>query len=117
VRYLVDTGDARPVWGVHADRSLSVHAHRTELEELVAELPAAIMHNWYEDLGVRPESQTSRAGRTDLSSIALPVGVKAYLCGPLPFMQAMRAQLLEAGVPAVDIAYEVFRPDLWLQVA
>jgi len=117
LRHMVDTGDSRPVLVVHADRSLSVHAHRSELEELVAELPAAIMHNWYEDLGVRPESQTSRAGRTDLSSIALPDGVKAYLCGPLPFMQAMRAQLLEAGVPAADIAYEVFGPDLWLQVA
>ncbi|PXW33737.1 UNVERIFIED_CONTAM: hypothetical protein DES50_102360 [Williamsia faeni] len=33
---------------------------------------------------------------------------------PSPFMQAMRAQSLEAGVPAVDIADEVFGPDLWL---
>lgn len=53
LQHLVDTSDQRPVWVVHADPSPSVQAHRTELEELVAELPAAIMHNWYSDLGVR----------------------------------------------------------------
>jgi nitric oxide dioxygenase len=36
-----------------------------------------------------------------------------YLCGPLPFMQAVRQSLLDRGVPARDIQYEVFGPDLW----
>lgn len=117
LRHLVDSGDQRPVWVVHADRSPSMQAHRAELEELVAELPAAIMHNWYSDLGVRAETQTSRTGRTDLSDIALPDGVHAYLCGPLPFMKSMREQLIESGVPGANIHYEVFGPDHWLQVA
>jgi nitric oxide dioxygenase len=29
-------------------------------------------------------------------------------------MRAVRAQLLGLGVPAADIHYEVFGPDLWL---
>lgn len=41
-------------------------------------------------------------------------GTHAYLCGPLPFMRAVRTQLLDKGVPASDIHYEVFGPDLWL---
>jgi nitric oxide dioxygenase len=36
-----------------------------------------------------------------------------YLCGPLPFMQAVREDLLSRGVSVADIQYEVFGPDLW----
>jgi ferredoxin-NADP reductase len=36
------------------------------------------------------------------------------LCGPLPFMRAVRTQLVARGVPAADIHYEVFGPDPWL---
>lgn len=38
----------------------------------------------------------------------------AYLCGPTPFMRAVRGDLLTRGVAAADIHYEVFGPDLWL---
>ena len=37
------------------------------------------------------------------------------MCGPLPFMQTMRATLLSRGVAAERIHYEVFGPDLWAQ--
>lgn len=37
------------------------------------------------------------------------------MCGPLPFMQAMRRTLIGRGVPADRIHYEVFGPDLWAQ--
>ena len=36
-----------------------------------------------------------------------------YLCGPIPFMQAVRGGLIERGVAPSDIQYEVFGPDLW----
>jgi nitric oxide dioxygenase len=49
----------------------------------------------------------------DLDEIDLPADAAYYLCGPLPFMQAVRSALLERGVPARDIQYEVFGPDLW----
>ncbi|WP_435858455.1 hypothetical protein [Streptomyces sparsogenes] len=38
----------------------------------------------------------------------------ADVCGPLPFMRAVRAQLLERGVEPSAIHYEVFGPDMWL---
>ena len=42
-----------------------------------------------------------------------PTTPRYYLCGPLPFMQAVRSALIERGVPPRDIQYEVFGPDLW----
>ena len=49
----------------------------------------------------------------DLDEVELPDDAGYYLCGPLPFMQAVRSALIERGVPARDIQYEVFGPDLW----
>ena len=37
------------------------------------------------------------------------------MCGPLPFMRAVRRELMDKGVPARNISYEVFGPDLWAQ--
>ncbi|MCU1540733.1 MAG: hemin transporter, partial [Arthrobacter sp.] len=47
-------------------------------------------------------------------AVELPLDAEYYLCGPLVFMQSVRSALIERGVPARDIQYEVFGPDLWL---
>ncbi|MEU8996224.1 globin domain-containing protein [Streptomyces caniferus] len=60
------------------------------------------------------DSVTVRTGLMDLTQIAVPAGTTAYLCGPVPFMKAVRTQLLASGVPASRIHYEVFGPDLGL---
>ncbi|MFF1798628.1 hemin transporter, partial [Kitasatospora sp. NPDC058263] len=77
-----------------------------------AELPNAVAHVFYE----RPVGDwpAERTGLVDLSTVTVPAGTVAYLCGPLPFLRSVRAQLLAAGVAAADIHYEVFGPDLWL---
>jgi len=49
----------------------------------------------------------------DLDEVKLPDDAGYYLCGPLPFMQAVRSALIHRGVRARDIQYEVFGPDLW----
>jgi nitric oxide dioxygenase len=49
----------------------------------------------------------------DISAVDLPADAAYYLCGPLPFMQAVRSALLDRGVEPRDIQYEVFGPDLW----
>ena len=49
----------------------------------------------------------------DLAAVDLPDNATYYLCGPLPFMQAVRSALIERGVAPADIQYEVFGPDLW----
>ena len=48
-----------------------------------------------------------------LADVILPDTAWYYLCGPIAFMQAVRSALIERGVPAADIQYEVFGPDLW----
>ncbi len=114
LHYLAGTGSAREVLVLHADRSPARHAHRQELKELVASMPTASLHRWYEDLGVRPTRDVLQAGRVDLATVQIPADAEVYLCGPLPFMEAVRASLLEQDVHEADIHYEVFGPDKWL---
>lgn len=113
LNHIAANGDERPVSVLHADRSPSRHAHRAELAELVERIPSATMHRWYEDLGVRDPEENLHVGRTDLSAIEIAEGTQVYLCGPLPFMDAIRAELMERRVPAASIHYEVFGPDSW----
>ncbi|MFC4500428.1 MULTISPECIES: globin domain-containing protein [Streptomyces] len=110
--HLAATGSARRVITAHADRSEDAHAFRADLHRLTAQLPDAAAHVWYE----QPPAgwPAERTGRLDLAAVALPTDATAYLCGPLPFLRAARAQLLTAGIPASAIHYEVFGPDLWL---
>ncbi|MHC5260914.1 globin domain-containing protein [Streptomyces sp. UC4497] len=110
---LVATRHAGPVTVVHADRSPDTHALRTEHAALTAKLSEGAAEFWYEE-GARAGAHS---GRADLSNVTVPPGTRAYLCGPLPFMRALREQLLAKGVAAADIHYEVFGPDLWLAAA
>ncbi|MFG2847262.1 globin domain-containing protein [Kitasatospora sp. NPDC048296] len=110
--HLAATGSRRRVISVHGDRDQLSHAFRADLEQLTAKLPGATAHVFYErPLGEWPAERT---GLVDLATVEIPAGTTAYLCGPLPFLRAVRGQLLAAGVPAADIHYEVFGPDLWL---
>lgn len=110
--HLTTLGSPRPVLVLHADRSPTDHALRTELGKLVGELRGARSVFWYERPG--PEEPDAREGLMNLDGIELPEDATVFLCGPLPFMREIRAQLLRAGVPAQRIRYEVFGPDLWL---
>lgn len=106
---LASAGHPGPVTVVHADRSPGSHALHAHHEALAAKLPAGAAHFWYED----PDSG-HHTGRVDLGGVPLAPGTRAYLCGPLPFMREVRGQLLDKGMAAADIHYEVFGPDLWL---
>ncbi|MGW2866297.1 globin domain-containing protein [Streptomyces sp. SDr-06] len=109
---LVADGHRAPVTVVHADRSPAEHPLRDDHAALTAKLPDAAAHFWYEN--PEPGHPAERTGLVDLTALPVPPGTRAYLCGPLPFMRAVRTQLLAKGVPAADIHYEVFGPDLWL---
>ncbi|EON24795.1 nitric oxide dioxygenase [Nocardioides sp. CF8] len=117
LHHLAGIGSTREVLVLHADRSPARHAHRQELKDLVAAMPTASLHRWYEDLGVRPTRDVLRAGRVDLGTVEIPTDAQVYLCGPLPFMESVRTSLLEHNVPEADIRYEVFGPDKWLASA
>ncbi|MFJ9538224.1 globin domain-containing protein [Streptomyces sp. NPDC101225] len=107
---LAETGHRGPVTVVHGDRSPADHALRADHAAYAEKLPDASTHFWYE----ADASPGTRTGLVDLTGVAVPEGTRAYLCGPLPFMRAVRTQLIEKGVAPADIHYEVFGPDLWL---
>ncbi|MEV6402603.1 globin domain-containing protein [Streptomyces bobili] len=111
--HLAATGHRAPVTVVHADRSPADHALRGEHEAYTAKLPEASVHLWYE----QDAPEGTRTGLADLADVPVRPGTRAYLCGPLPFMRAVRAQLIEKGVAPADVHYEVFGPDLWLAAA
>jgi nitric oxide dioxygenase len=107
---LADRASEQEILVAHADRAPSAHAMRGAQEAAVRRLPNVSLHRWYED----GADEASRTGLMDLSPLEISPETTAYLCGPLPFMRAARTQLLQAGVPAERIHYEVFGPDVWI---
>lgn len=101
--HLAVTGSRRRVLVLHADRSPAEHALREDMLRLAPERAF-----WYESGATAPD----RDGLMDLDGVEIPAGAVVYLCGPVPFMRAVRGRLLKAGVAARDIHYEVFGPDL-----
>jgi nitric oxide dioxygenase len=112
--HLRAAGSHLPVVLLHADVDEESFALRRQVVDDVRALPDASAHVWYER-GAESTLPVDgvHAGVMDLSDVDLPAGAGYYLCGPLPFMQAVRSALIDRGVPARDIQYEVFGPDLW----
>ena len=102
-----------PILLLHADADEKSFALRRQVLADVRALPGGSAHVWYEHGANTTLPVEVHSGVMDLDEIDLPTGAAYYLCGPLPFMQAVRSALLDRGVPARDIQYEVFGPDLW----
>ncbi|MFE9957649.1 globin domain-containing protein [Micromonospora sp. NPDC005299] len=105
----------REVVLAHADRAGAAHALRHELSALQERLPNLAVHLWYEDAadgelaGLKAEVVP---GLVDPERIPLAPGAAVHLCGPVPFMNLVRGNLLRRGVPTERIAYEVFGPGM-----
>jgi nitric oxide dioxygenase len=112
LNHLAGEASAREVVFLHAGASPESFALRDQIARDVASLPNARLHAWYEQPGAQLGAH-EREGFMDVTAVDLPAGATYYLCGPLPFMQAVREKLLGLGVPARKIQYEVFGPDLW----
>jgi nitric oxide dioxygenase len=112
--HLVKAGSHFDVRMLHADQNEESFALRQQVLDDVRALPNAKMYVWYEHGAEGSLPVDGRfSGIMDVSQADLPEGAAYYLCGPLPFMQGMRTALMDRGVPAGDIQYEVFGPDLW----
>ncbi|MFJ6663977.1 MULTISPECIES: globin domain-containing protein [unclassified Streptomyces] len=107
---LAANGYDAPVTVLHGDRSPADHALRVDHRAYADKLADSAVAFFYE----RDAGPGDRTGLVDLSGTGIAPGTRAYLCGPLPFMRAVRGQLIERGVDPADIHYEVFGPDLWL---
>lgn len=110
VEHIARTQPGRPVIVAHADRTAQDHALRETVLHVGRQLDHFTAYVWYETVGDDPRA---RAGYMDLNEVPLPDGVQVFTCGPLPFMRHVRTSLIERGVPAAAIRYEVFGPDLW----
>jgi len=111
--HLTQQRSGRQVLFLHAGTSPKTFALREQVAADLQTLPNAGMITWYEQDAASNSSGDVRSGYMDVSSIELPAEATYYLCGPLVFMQLVRQQLLDRGVAAHDIQYEVFGPDLW----
>jgi nitric oxide dioxygenase len=112
--HLVTAGSRLQIMLLHADLNENSFALRRQVLGDIGALPNASIYVWYEDGADSGEPVTGVfPGMMDISQVSLPADAGYYLCGPIPFMQAVRSALIERGVPPQDIQYEVFGPDLW----
>ena len=111
VEHIARTQPNRTVIVAHADRTAQDHALRDTVLHVGRQLDNFTAYTWYET--VNPDDHRSRQGLMDLTDIPLPPDIQVFTCGPLPFMRHIRSTLLARNVPAANIRYEVFGPDLW----
>ncbi|GAB3130618.1 FAD-binding oxidoreductase [Tsukamurella serpentis] len=111
--HLAEEGAGRDVVVLHADRTRATHAHRAELADIVARIPGAVQHTWYDELPQGyPLSDGESPGRIDVNEVRLPDQPNVYLCGPLPFMSAAADQFERAGIPRERVWFEAFTPSV-----
>ncbi|MEO6529963.1 MAG: globin domain-containing protein [Specibacter sp.] len=109
LRSLASTGTDREVLVLHAEKNLDAWALREQMSADVAAIDGAQLQLWLEE-----PAAGFHKGFMSLAGLDLPANASMYVCGPLPFMKAIRNQAIDAGIPATKIHYEVFGPDLWL---
>ncbi|WP_269938967.1 globin domain-containing protein [Arthrobacter sp. HY1533] len=109
LRSLASTGGDREVLVLHAEKNLAAWALREQMTADVDAIDGARLQLWLEE----PTAGFHR-GFMSLEGLDLPENASMYVCGPLPFMKAIRNQAIDAGIPSTKIHYEVFGPDVWL---
>ena len=112
--HLVAAGSGLSITVLHADLDEASFALRRQVVSDVLALRDATLHLWYEKQSYSNEPVAGvHEGVMNLDQVDLPDDATYYLCGPIPFMQAVRSALVAQGVAPRDIQYEVFGPDLW----
>jgi ferredoxin-NADP reductase/MOSC domain-containing protein YiiM len=107
---LAATRSGREVWWIHATQTLETLAFAQEVDDLLAQLPAARSTIFLSD-AEPPLPPRTRAGRLTADVIAamgLPTNAAVYLCGPTPFMNQMTDGLVAAGLEPSRIHTERF---------
>ncbi|MDQ0162923.1 NO-inducible flavohemoprotein [Aeribacillus alveayuensis] len=105
----------RSVAFIHAAKNETVHAFQHEVEELMEKLSNGQTFICYE----KPQNMGSGDHIGYISKDVLEKFITDeadyYICGPVPFMQAMIESLQELGVRQESIHYEFFGPALTLE--
>ncbi|GAA2533391.1 globin domain-containing protein [Winogradskya humida] len=108
--HVARTQPTRDVTAVHADRSPGRHPLRHDMTGHGSRMASFRSLVWYEE---HAGSTTAHAGLIDPDLIPLHPDAEVYLCGPAPFMQAVRAALHRRGLSDERIRYEVFGSEQW----
>lgn len=112
-----DKAAKRDVWWFHGARDGRHHAFRQEVQALVSQRPSTKVSVFYS----RPDAEDRTDGRfnieghltvAQMQASGVPKEADFYLCGPQPFLQAMRKQLSEWGVANGQIYEEVFGAEI-----
>lgn len=110
---LANSHQADITW-LHACEQGAVHAFREDIQQKSRQHSNLLSRVWYR----KPQAsdvqgeEYHHAGTMDLSAVQERITPQAhyYFCGPLGFMQAVKQQLIAAGIPAGQLHYEVFGP-------
>ncbi|RJE86022.1 NO-inducible flavohemoprotein [Paenibacillus sp. 1011MAR3C5] len=112
----------RAVTFIHAAQDGKMHALRQQVEDVARSSAKISVHYCYELPTERDrEAQVyHKEGRIELAWLQSVLGDRNaayYLCGPVPFMQSVKASLIKWGVPSEDIHYEFFGPKADIEAA
>ncbi|MGV8965772.1 MAG: MOSC domain-containing protein [Cellulomonas sp.] len=110
---LHDRRSTREIWWLHGTRNGAEHAFAEEVRSLLAALPHARARIWYSrpDLEDHLGTAFDELGHLTPEAVAAtgaPMDGEFYLCGPAPFMDAMRAGLDDLGAPTARVHSETF---------
>ncbi|WNC72258.1 NO-inducible flavohemoprotein [Thalassotalea psychrophila] len=93
---------------LHACENSEQHSFAQRVQQLTTDNPWQ-QFTWYRN--EESDNENIGHGVMDLSTQDLPLGNgDFYLCGPIPFMQFAKQQLLTLGVSEDRVHYEVFGP-------
>ncbi len=98
----------RPTAFLHAARNESLHAFDKDIQKHVAAMDNANYKTLYSD---QPQGYITQAILEEYVDITGDV----YVCGPVPFMEAMIQQLSALGMKEEQIHFEFFGPAVALQ--
>ncbi|QSR72233.1 NO-inducible flavohemoprotein [Aeromonas jandaei] len=99
---------------LHACEHGRVHAFREDIRSKISQHTNLVSRVWY-----REPAESDKQGEDydftgiiDLNAVKERITPEAhyYFCGPLGFMQEVKRQLTEVGIPASQLHYEVFGP-------
>ena len=91
--HLAAAGSGLQIMVLHADEHEGTVALRRQVVSDVLALPNASLHVWYAKGTASHEPVDGvHAGLMNLADVTLPDNAWYYLCGPIPFMQAVAAR-------------------------
>ncbi|MGL5290308.1 MAG: NO-inducible flavohemoprotein [Vibrionaceae bacterium] len=111
---LLNRGHKAAISWLHACEQGRVHAFREDIQRKSSQNQNLVSKVWYR----QPEACDVQGKDHDFTGTMTLTAVKEhitpqahyYFCGPVGFMQEIKRQLIELGVPAGQLHYEVFGP-------